>query len=42
MRSTFNEEIDMKQLFGILVMALVVSVAGCADKEDQPLAQGNL
>ena len=32
----------MKQLFGILVMALVVSVAGCADKEDQPLAQGNL
>ena len=23
-------------------MALVVSVAGCADKEDQPLAEGNL
>jgi hypothetical protein len=27
-KSTFNEEIDMKQLFGILMMGLMVSVVG--------------
>ena len=39
MRLTFNEEIVMNQLFGILMMGLLVSVVGCG--RDSPTGPGS-
>ena len=43
MRSTFSGGIVMKQLFGLLMMGLLVSVVGCAtnvEKGDELAQQG--